>query len=210
MDQPSDAGLLLDYVGAVQRRVRRQHREHWLWALILALIAAGGAVLFLVTDQVAFRSCDQGGYGVSCVEGFSSFDGWAYWPLAGAVGLATPFLRRYRRGTWRPPVPWWGLALMGLAVAGFVGPLFVLPASQPVIYPVAAAGLQGVVAAARPSLVGVGACLAVAGLALYINHGLDHQTALLANNLGLAISTTAVAVLGAALASWWYYQDLRR
>jgi hypothetical protein len=198
----SYAHRILDDVGHLRTRARRERRQHALWVALIGAVALLGAVGFAVTDQIETRSCqDIGGGGLACTVATRGFDfGWL-WLLGAAAVVAVPYVRRYRRGTWRPSSGVW----IAMAIVVFLILPVVVPLSSAVpayVYPVLAAAAVAAVAVQRRDAAATVAAVLLAGAMLYVELGVD-SARLLERNLGLALSALSVALLAFGLAVWW-------
>lgn len=212
---PSEGAQLLEEIDDLRRRVRARHREHALWAVLIGLVALGGALAFLFSPQIREVSCEpfDGGAGMVCGQGEGLFLLWWYWPLAAAAAVGLAFARRHRRGTWR-------MSSVGWVVLTIVG-VFALPTAvtllgvvaPPVTYPMAAATALAGVARSRRSGLGVGIALAAVAGVVVVELALSDMTgvpqSLLRNNLGWALSSLTVALAALLCAVLWTVRDRR-
>lgn len=207
---------LLEDIADLRHRVRTRHREHALWAALVGLVALGGAAVFLLAPQVREVSCQPLEPGaVVCRGGERLFGLWWYWPLAASTTVIFAFVRRHRRGTWRMNSMGWLIAVLVLI---FVVPTAVslLPViTPPVGYPLAAAAALAGLAASRRSVLGVAAALTAAAAVLFIEFELTGQAmddvgqVLLADNLGLALSSLLVGVVALVTGVAWAVRQRR-
>lgn len=206
---------LLDQVDGLRDRVRRQRRPYPLWAALVAGVAALGAASFVLSDQLVSRSCQRGALGsLSCVADIRSYDeGWV-WLLAAVLAVAVTYVRRYRRGIWRPSGRFWVAgALVVLVGIPAILPLVTIGLLPPIAYPVAAAVSLTAIAWRRGAPVAAGSALVLAVAMVLVDRRvagpIDGPSWWLRGNLGLALSAAAVAVLAAVVALGWVRQDDR-
>lgn len=201
----SQADRLLGDVEELRRRARRERRQHALWAMLSGVVSLVGAATFLLTDQLETRSCEQIESGTHCVEGTLGFDAGWVWVVATLGAVAVPFVRRYRRGSWRPSTGVWVALAIGALVV-FPGVIPLLSVISPIAYPVAAAVAVSAIAARRRAVLETATAVVLAVMMLYVHFRIDPAW-MLERNLGLTLFSLAVAVLAFLLAAVWHRQD---
>jgi hypothetical protein len=205
--EPYQAHEMLDDVNRLRARVRRHRRQHPLWGTLTGAVAAIGSATFYFTDQIETSSCEEMDWGTVCSGSLRSFNGGWIWLLAATVAVALPFLRRYRRGTWQPSTAAWiGIGIIALIVLPVLVPL--VSVLDPIVYPLGAAFAVVALAIRRRDAAITAAAVLLVGAMLHANLRVRlpwlHES-----NLGLALSSLAVAVLAFGAAALWAQQERR-